>query len=132
MHLGRILEHANNDNDPTTHNLPSHILPREGGSYYPDPENKPTPQHGKTVGYRPTVAADRKKLKGHPALNDIAYPINQVRRIYNKSTTDNNDTTTLTAQNRLPHADSLKLPISTPDPPTGSGTSRRRVQRFKR
>ena len=78
------------------------------------------------VGNKSSVTADRikqKKLKGHPALNGVADTITQARRIYNKSMTGNNDTMKLAAQNRLLHANNLKLTISKPDPPTGSGAS---------
>jgi len=41
-------------------------IPPRGGGYRPDPENKQTPQQKKTVGNKPTVAADgtnQKNLK---------------------------------------------------------------------
>ena len=86
------------------------------------------------VGNRLTIAADgskQKKPKRYSDPNCITDLITQSKGLYNNNTTDNNNTPNLTAHSRPPHKKNIKLTMSTPDPPTGSGTSRRRVQRFK-
>jgi hypothetical protein len=93
-------------------------------------------QPEKTVGNIPTVVTDRKEHKSsnkQSTSNGIIDPKIPAKRMYKFSTTIDNYTTKLLATIQTPNThDRQKLAMSTPDPPTGSGPSRRRVQRFKR
>ena len=77
------------------------------------------------------TAAD-KKHSGHSTSNDIVDTKTKPRSIHNNNNNDIIDTSNRTKRKRPQIIDIHKLTMSTPDPPSGSGTSRSRVQRFKR
>jgi len=72
------------------------------------------------------------KPRGHSATNNIVDTTAQSRRIHNNNVSDKIDTPNCTTRNRPQINNIHKLTMSTPDPPSGSGTSRRRVQILKR
>ncbi len=101
----------------------------------PDRENKQTPQPDKTVTIEPTVAADDEKSNTTNAQQKSYRPdssTTDIKRLHKNPVTNKDDTPTLEIHNHTTTDNNIKLTMSTPDPPTGSGSSRRRVQRFKR
>ncbi len=69
--------------------------------------------------------------KGHSAPNDEVDKNTLPNVIYNNKINGSNDTSNSTTSTQ-PQTKNKQLTMSTPDPPSGSGPSRRRVQRIKR
>ena len=117
----------------TYHNISSSRHGSRQGQY-----TKPTPQSEKTVGQKPTAAenkfkhnSSRRETQKTLSIQRQSRQNTQPNSIYNNKINGINDTSNSTTSTQ-PQATNKKLTMSTPDPPSGSEPSRRRVQRFKR
>ena len=68
----------------------------------------------------------------HTSTNDILDTNHKQARIYNNNNIDETNTSNSTHRKSSYSNDILELTMSKPDPPSGPGTSRRRIQRLKR
>ena len=124
------IEHINNINE-SSQKL-STYTPTGKTDNLSDRRNKQTPQPDKTVTHEPTVTAADEKTNSTNDQKKTNRPDRSTtdrKRIYNNPVSVNDDIPTLENTQKINKA---KLTMSTPDPPSGSGTSRRRVQRYKR
>ena len=128
-----LIVNVNENNDHIAQPTPQNIPSNRRGSHL-DLYTKPTSQPEKRLGKGqppPTKIKNKIATEGNPtahsSTNDNVDATTQSNIIHNNNASDKNDTLNSTTPNQPRININIKLTMSTPDPPSGSGSSRRRV-----